>query len=292
MLSGFSPEDRAILYGVLGGLPGRFALLDPRLSARENILQKVAAPGSALYSETEYYLYDRMRETQLYYRLLYTIARGAVRMRDIVEYSGQPSATVNIYLNRLLAMHVITKSYPFLEGPGDSRHTHYSISDHLTAFYFYNFSAIKLGQPEAAVQALDAFMEPMFSQLCREYLKYKVGGEVGAWWCRNNALPITGCAGDGSRYAGLTRWCGKAGDADDVEFLRGTGRKMPEDNGLYYLFVKPGYTKECEAAVQAQQYPPFRLIDFETMMRELSLQAEPRISSPSEGKMTRHWKEK
>ena len=35
----------------------------------------------------------------------------------------------------------------------------------------------------------------------------------------------------------------------------------------------------------------FIRMDFITIARNI-LQAEPRISSPSEGKMTRHWKEK
>ncbi len=268
MLSSFSPEDRVILYGILGGVPGHFVQLNPNLSARENILTKIAAPGSELYCEVERHLSEIMRETRLYNSLLYAISRGAVRMRDIVAMAGQPSATVNIYLNRMLEMGVVRKDYPFGEDPKTSRHTRYCIPDRLMAFYFYNYRAIRLGQPQLVEQGLNAYLEPVFCQLCQEYLRTRLGGENGAWWNRDTKMPIAGHA-DGRSYAGMSRWTGKQGDVEDLEDLKKAGRKMPEDNTCYYLFVRPGYTKECQEKVKTLNHT-FELVDFHEMMEELS----------------------
>ena len=67
----------------------------------------------------------------------------------------------------------------------------------------------------------------------------------------------------------MSRWTGKQGDVEDLEDLKKAGRKMPEDNTCYYLFVRPGYSKECQEKVKTLNHT-FELVDFDAMMKELS----------------------
>jgi hypothetical protein len=83
-------------------------------------------------------------------------------------------------------------------------------------------------------------------------------------------------------------------------FLELWNKKSDKDERIYISYDSTN--KNCEAgdismvefgAAKVDTGAPIfnYAVGFDTS-NELPLQAEPRISSPSEGKMTRHWKEK
>ena len=126
LLSDFSPEDRAILYMVIGGRPGRLVELDPKLSARDNIREKVASPGSELYFDARLHLSDIMRARDSYLPQLYAIATARTSsMKDISDAAGWPPATVSSNMDRLMQMKLVEKRYPFGEDPDTTNCTRY-----------------------------------------------------------------------------------------------------------------------------------------------------------------------
>ena len=66
----FSDEDKAIIYGIVGGTPQYLLQMDDKLSIGENIRNTFLNTSSFLFEETENLLKQEVRDTANYMRLL------------------------------------------------------------------------------------------------------------------------------------------------------------------------------------------------------------------------------
>ncbi|MEE8816359.1 MAG: AAA family ATPase [Lachnospiraceae bacterium] len=267
LLSDFSPEDRAILYMVIGTRPGRLVELDPKLSARDNIREKVASPGSDLYFDPRLHLSDIMRARDSYLPQLYAIATARTSsMKDISDAAGWPPATVNSNMNRLMEMKLVEKHYPFGEDPETTNRTRYRFPDPMMRFYFTNLIYYERKEPEKIMAGLNAYLEKRFPDLAADYLRFRFGGEYGIWWNFKYDIPVAGRDGDGKSLIAFTRWNGDVAKGEDLNMVRRVRRSRNSDR--CFLIYKPGYTFEC-----VRRSPKIddrvELVRFDYMMEDL-----------------------
>ena len=62
----FSDEDKALIYGIVGGTPQYLLQMDDKLSISDNIKNTFLNPASSLYEEPENLLKQEVREPALY----------------------------------------------------------------------------------------------------------------------------------------------------------------------------------------------------------------------------------
>ena len=70
-LTGFSPTDKALAYGMIGGTPQYLQQMDARLSIEENIKRIFLSPASAIFEEPLNLLKQEVREPGVYLSLIH-----------------------------------------------------------------------------------------------------------------------------------------------------------------------------------------------------------------------------
>lgn len=73
-LDGFNSEDKALLYGMVGGTPQYLQQIDKTLSVEENLKCTFLNPSSAFFEEPENLLKQEIREASTYNAILFAIA--------------------------------------------------------------------------------------------------------------------------------------------------------------------------------------------------------------------------
>ena len=109
IFTGYSPEDFACIYDVLGGVPGFWSCFDERLTAKENIIQNVLRKESRLYEELSIYIAQELREPAVYYTILSAMARDCNKLNDIYKHTGFSRAKISVYLKNLMELELVEK---------------------------------------------------------------------------------------------------------------------------------------------------------------------------------------
>ena len=89
----FTDEEKAYVYGIVGGTPQYLLQMSDKLSIEDNIKNTFLNPNSALFEEPENLLKQEVREPALYNAIITAIATGASRMSEI---SGKVGESTNI----------------------------------------------------------------------------------------------------------------------------------------------------------------------------------------------------
>lgn len=97
----FSDEDKAIIYGIVGGTPQYLLQMDDKLSIGENIRNTFLNTSSFLFEETENLLKQEVRDTAIYNAIITSIATGASRMSEISAKIGENTSVCSNYLKNL-----------------------------------------------------------------------------------------------------------------------------------------------------------------------------------------------
>ena len=100
----FSDEDKALIYGIVGGTPQYLLQMDDKLSISDNIKNTFLNPASSLYEEPENLLKQEVREPALYNAIITAIANGASRMVEISTKVGEDTSVCATYLKNLIAL--------------------------------------------------------------------------------------------------------------------------------------------------------------------------------------------
>lgn len=79
----FTAEDKALIYGVVGGTPQYLLQINDKLSVEDNIKDTFLNPVSFLYEEPINLLKQEVREPAIYTAIIAAIATGASRMSEI-----------------------------------------------------------------------------------------------------------------------------------------------------------------------------------------------------------------
>lgn len=264
-LKGISKEDKAIIYGIVGGTPQYLLQIDKNLNIEENIKNIYLNPNSFLYEEPINLLKQEVREPAIYTAIITAIATGASKMSEISSKIGEDTNVCDRYLKNLINLGIIQKETPF--GERDSRKAIYSIEDNMFRFWyrfiFENTSLIARGAINLVYKKIEAqlsdYMGKIFEEICKQYLwRQLIDGtcpvefiSLGRWWGNNpiekiqEEIDIMGEQNKNTALFAECKWTNEKVDLNVLETLVKRSYLFNYKTRYYYLFSKNGFTKSC-----------------------------------------------
>ncbi len=261
----FSSEDKALIYGIVGGTPQYLLQMDDALSVEDNIKNTFLNPTSALFEEPENLLKQEVREPALYNAIITAIATGSTRMSEISGKVGEDTNVCSTYVKNLITLGIIRKETPY--GEKASRKAIYVIEDNLFRFWYRfvpeNSSIIARGAADFAYRRIEQFlpdyMGKVFEEICKQYLwKLLLAGKcpvqfssLGRWWGsdpsekRQAEIDILAEQDRTTALFGECKWTNEKVDLGVLETLVKRSELFPYKYKHFYLFAKSGFTKGC-----------------------------------------------
>ena len=261
----FSDEDKALIYGIVGGTPQYLLQMDDKLSISDNIKNTFLNPASSLYEEPENLLKQEVREPALYNAIITAIANGASRMVEISTKVGEDTSVCATYLKNLIALGLVQKETPY--GEKASRKSVYTIDDNMFRFWYRfvpaNNSIIARGAADLVYKRIEPclsdYMGKVFEEICKQYLwKLLLSGKspveftkLGRWWGtdpkekKQTEIDIMGEQDKDTALFGECKWTNEKVDAGVLETLIKRSQLFHYKNTRLYLFSKSGFTKGC-----------------------------------------------
>lgn len=194
----YSNEDKAICYGITGGVAKYLSMIDATKSLDENIVRLFFRTDGYLYDETKNLLTQEFADITIVNNIIEQIASGENALNIIAGKIGEKEQTVLYSLDKLINVGLVEKKKCITEEKNKKK-TQYVLKDSMFKFW-YQFipkatSVIEMGHGEVYYQrvvkpAIHSFMGSVFEEMCRYYtLKQGIVGEyncfvtsVGTWW--------------------------------------------------------------------------------------------------------------
>ncbi len=194
----YSNEDKAICYGITGGVAKYLSLINPQKSLDENIVNLFFKADGYLFDETRNLLTQEFSDIAIVNNIVEQIATGENALNIIAGKIGEKEQTVLYSLEKLINVGLVEKK-KCITDEKNKKKTQYVLKDYMFKFW-YEFvpkaiSVIEMGQGEIYYQkivkpALHSFMGSVFEEMCRYYtLMNGIAGtygcfitSVGTWW--------------------------------------------------------------------------------------------------------------
>lgn len=283
-LKNLSDEDKALVYGIVGGTPQYLLQMNDKLSVEENIKNTYLNPMSFLYEEPVNLLKQEVREPAIYNAIITAIATGYSRMSEISTKVGESTAVCSGYIKSLINLGIIKRETPY--GEKASKKTIYSIEDNM--FYFWyrfvleNSSIIARGATDLVYKRIEVqlsdYMGRIFEEICVQYLwKQLLQGNMpiefmslGRWWGndpryrRQTEIDIMGEQDSNAAIFAECKWRNENVDLDILETLIERSGVFHYTKMHYFLFSKTGFTKGCME--EAERMGNVTLVSYEDMI--------------------------
>lgn len=202
-LPDYSKTDKAILYGILGGVPRYLEAFSQKITLEENIKNNILAEGSFLNDEPQTLLRIELREPAIYNSILEALSNGNNKICEIADRIHEEKSKCSKYMLTLKTLRVIEKIIPCTE-PETSKKGIYEITDNYFKFWyrflFTNKNYYSMLGPERSageiMENINDYMGPVFEKICQEYLIRStrdnklpfVPYRMGKWWGNNPLL--------------------------------------------------------------------------------------------------------
>lgn len=286
-LTNMEDEDKALIYGVVGGTPQYLLQIDDRLSVEENIKETFLNPVSFLFEEPINLLKQEVREPAIYTAVITAVAQGATRMSEIATKVGANTSVCSVYLKNLIDLGIIKKEMPY--GEKASKKSIYVIEDNMFRFWYRfvleNNSIIMRGAADIVYRRISPefsdYMGSVFEEICKQYLwKMLIRGRttiqfssMGRWWGNNSIekkqveIDIAAEQDKDTALFGECKWRNEKLDTEVLDALILKSELFPYKNKFYYLFSKSGFTKGCEE--KAKKLGNVLLVNFKNIMNDI-----------------------
>lgn len=287
----YSPEDKALVYGVTGGVPKYLELVDNSLSLKENIVSMFLKPDSYLFEEPSNLLKQELREPAVYNAVIESIAHGATRLNEIASAIKKDTSTTSIYLKTLISLGIVDRMTPLLE-ERNTRKTCYKIQDSMFTFWYRfvlsNMYLISSGDVEYLYEQrvapeLHNYMGRIFESMCMSYLSQLslarrapfIITNMGSWWGTDSRTrtqtEIDIVAVNDFEKKALFCECKFRNELLDTNVYQELRKKSDCLAGFqdrcYALFSKSGFSRQLLNAAQDDER--LLLVDLDSMYRAL-----------------------
>lgn len=194
----YSNEDKALCYGITGGVAKYLALIDSQKSIDENIIRLFFRTDGYLYDEPRNLLTQEFSDISLVNNIVEQIASGENSLTLIAAKLGEKDQTVLYSLEKLMNVGLIEKK-KCMTDEKNKKKVQYVLKDHMFKFWYMFIpkatSVIEMGQGELYYErivkpVIHSFMGSVFEDMCRYYtLNAGITGSygcfitsVGSWW--------------------------------------------------------------------------------------------------------------
>lgn len=261
----FSNEEKALIYGIVGGTPQYLMQMDDTLSVEDNIKNTFLNPISFLYEEPINLLKQEVREPAIYTAIITAIAKGASRMSEISNQINENTNVCSAYIKTLMNLGIIQKETPY--GEKASHKAIYSIEDNMFRFWYRfvleNNSIIARGATDLVYKRIEPklsdYMGKIFEDICKQYLWKQLltnkcpveFTSLGRWWGNE---PIEKCQteidimGEQDKNTALfaeCKWTNEKVNQSVLETLVKRSKLFSYKYIHLYLFSKSGFTQGC-----------------------------------------------
>ena len=262
-MEGYDDEDKAVFYGITGGIPEYLSKINNRLSLKENIIALYLNDSGALYEEPTNLLKQELRELATYNGIIDSIAAGASRLSEIASKNSMESNKCAKYLSSLISLGIVKKEIPITEKT--SKKSIYLLKDQMFRFWyrfvFPNMSLIASGFGEEVYNAkiesqLNSFMGLTFEEICKQYMYQNIKsapfffGNIGRWWGNNPKLKRQEeidlmAFEDDNVIFGECKWTNSLVDTDVLNDIVTQSEMFHYKHIYFYIFAKRGFTDRC-----------------------------------------------
>lgn len=275
-------DDKALIYGITGGIPHYINKLEVKDSVKEALIHNFFDPSAYLFEEPENLLKQELREPAVYNAIITSIAKGASRLSEIADKAGIERSICAKYMKSLEDLGIIHKIQPVA---GTSlRKAFYRITDPFFRFWYRfvpdNMMAITSGNTvriyDAAIGShLSEYMGLVFEDMCRQYLlthPEKIPFpivEIGEWWGAHPrqkkevqldivALGAWEAGRQGRQFIiGSCKYTNTPVGSDELNLIRDYASVFTNGNDEchYFIFSRSGFTeglKDREKAGEVQ----------------------------------------
>lgn len=241
--------------------------MDPGHDIRANVLETALRVQGYLYEEVPFLLRTELVAPATYASLLKAVAGGCTRLNEVAQRAGVEPTAAGKYLTVLRDLALVRREVAFFErAPERSRRGLYGIQDNFILFWFRfilpHQASIEAGQgarvyDEAIFPALDQYMEPIFEEVCREYIRLRwptrhgmLIRRVGRHWERDWDLDVVAEDARGRLLVGECKWTRAPVGRDALAAFQSRGQSHPllaDRHPQWLYFSRAGFTAGAAA---------------------------------------------
>ena len=278
----YSCEEKALVYGITGGIPMYLEQFSPGLSIRENLLENLFDRNALLFEEPSNLLKQELREPAVYNAVITAIASGKTKLSEIASTVGVETGLCSKYISNLITLGILKRETPVTD-PGSKRPI-YLIEDQFFRFWYSfvprNISAIQSDRMEKSYpltveNRLPDYMGLTFEKMCRDFILYydKLPfpiGDIGQWWGGNPRTRkqaqidiVVTSAADDSGIIGSCKFRESFVGEEELRLMEEYADAMGHfEQRYYYLFSKSGF---ADSLIQQAENGKVRLVTLKEM---------------------------
>jgi len=274
----YNITDKALVYGITGGIPKYLEMFNDSLSLKQNIVKLFLSTAGFLYEEPSNLLKQELREPIKYNLIIEAVAKGSSRLNEIATKTGLETSAVSNYITSLVSLGIMRKGTAITEEKNKKK-TIYTLLDTMFVFWYRyilgNEYAIQTWDAESLYEHeiepdLNCFMGRIFETMCIDYISFLNTGkenslpfkirQIGRWWGTNpetkseEEIDIIGI--NDKLSSAVFCECKFRNELTDIKVLNALLEKAKRWNykqKYFILFSKSGFTKGTQNAAQKEK---------------------------------------